>query len=176
MKEKNQQNKQNQKFAKGFTLLELLVVVVIIGILAAIALPQYKRAVLKSTLSTLKETVNAVNAATFRYYYANDKFPENFLDLDIELPPGEYSENKKFYVGSNGIKCYIGSGELSCNKDNLRYGILIFTYRTAWQNKRLCDVLFESDPTTLRHKVCADDTHNTLDTCSENGWCRYYYK
>jgi type IV pilus assembly protein PilE len=71
---------------KAFTLIELLVVILIIGILAAIALPQYRRSLLKSRAAEALISNKAISEASDRYFLANSHYTSNLSKLDITFP------------------------------------------------------------------------------------------
>ena len=68
---------------RGFTLIELLVVVMIIAILAAIAVPQYKRAVLKSRFSTVMPMAKSIANAQEVYYQGRQMYALDVDELDV---------------------------------------------------------------------------------------------
>ena len=89
---------QKQKNLKqGFTLLELLVVVLIIGILAAIALPQYKIAVMKAKVASVLPVMRRWKDAYAEYKLVNGQYnhyvyianwPNDWKKADTEEPCG----------------------------------------------------------------------------------------
>ena len=150
---------------KGFSLLELLVVILIIGILAAVALPQYKMAVLKSKFSTIKNITRAIYDSEQRYYLINNKYTTNWNDLDIERPiiPCKISDSHYY------IMCFVTDIQ-----DNrlLRYVLM------TQQAKTRCDA-FSENPNSLTNQICQMETKKqNPNYCSEldaNNYCSYYY-
>ena len=78
----------NIKKNAAFTLIELLVVVLIIGILAAVALPSYRKAVIKTRVVTLLPLLRSISDAQNRFFMANGRYTTSFEALDIAMPAG----------------------------------------------------------------------------------------
>ena len=156
--------KSCSKKSKGFTLIEVLVVVLIIGILAAIALPQYKKAVLKSKFATIKDRTRVIYEAEQRYYLINNSYTTNWDDLDI----ANVNINTKEY------SCDIGSSSvIYCSLKIDSENFLQYVILTKTQQRR-CDAT-PGDPNNLVNKICQIDTGKPAPESNCGVFCAYYY-
>ncbi len=84
----------------GVTLIELMVAVVIIGILSAIAIPSYKKNVMRSNRSEAKSTLLTLMQSQEQYYVENTTYTKDFTDIGYNIS-SPLSEQKRYSISAD---------------------------------------------------------------------------
>ena len=85
---------------KGFTLIELLVVVLIIGILTSVAMPQYRKSVMRAEMVEGLTNGKTIYDSAIRYKSVNGEVPTSFTNLDVGFIGTEDSNSSSFDDGN----------------------------------------------------------------------------
>ncbi len=161
-------------WTNAFTLIELLVVVLIIGILSAIALPQYRKAVMKSRFTQLKILVQSVVKAQELIYLENGSYTEelNALSISFPTPNSIMSENGDTTLTYDWGNCHFDTTQMSCKNDSIGMYYHAYYQHDYHTPKWECSALISNQAAT---NLCKQETGKTTPFWNSTEWAAYEY-
>ena len=153
---------------KAFTLIELLVVVLIIGILSAVALPQYRMAVIKTRYATVKTLTRNIANDEELFYIANGYYTSDFNNLDIRYNDSVLTVCN---VGHTSILSKVYCEDVT---DRLRYEIYLL-HSAYVPGAKKCVVLNSISETELRRQLCKAETGDSSPGISRTDFYYTYW-
>ena len=152
---------------RAFTLIELLVVVLIIGILSAVALPQYRKAVMKTRFTQLKVLAHSLAQAEEVYHLANGQYATKLEDLDIQLPGGQLNTSTDQFYYYNWGFCYLDikdsenkNNQVACNNTDIDMEYQVRLHFAKDPDTRVC-IAFNTDLSSPQNQICKGETGGT---------------
>jgi len=67
--------------SRGYTLMEVMTVIAIVGILASIAIPSYRKSVIRAKESSLRHSLFVLRDVIDQYYADHGQYPDTLDDL-----------------------------------------------------------------------------------------------
>ena len=159
---------------KGFTLIELLVVVLIIGVIAGIAVPQYRKMVLRTHYATLKTTVRYIADRQEEFYRGNGRLGDFYeLGIDIGTITGRtmLRINNDIYCQLVGITDNYTPAVLCNFKEKMTYEY----YNTRPKRESILCVALSTNEKDIYNKLCQTETGKKKSQWSSSLSYRVYY-
>ena len=158
-------NKSKISCKWGFTLLELLVVVLIIGTLAAVAVPQYKKAVLKSRYSALMPIAKSIADNNEVYFLENGYYANNPQKLSVHADSNNLGNTTINITDGADLSYVQASNETSI--PHARY-LVYQKHSTRYAGTTMCEASDEQAA-----QLCQALGGQAVDYASQPGWNAY---